>query len=40
MERQGNQACHNSETGEGLGVPKSIVRSGDLDDEKSGEEER
>ena len=39
MERQQNQACHKSETGEGLGVPKSTVRSGDLYDEESREEE-
>ena len=39
MERQGNQGCHNIETGEGLGVPNSTVRSGHLDDEKSREEE-
>ena len=32
--KAGNQACQTSETGEGLGVP-----SGDLDDEKSREEE-
>ena len=35
MERQGNQACHKSETGEGLGVLNSTVRTGDLDDEKT-----
>ena len=29
MERQGNQAYHKSETGEGLGVPNSAVRTGD-----------
>ena len=39
MERQGNQACHKSETGEGLGVRNSSVRSGGLGDEKSEEEE-
>ena len=30
MERQGNQAYHKIETGEGLGVPDSTARSGDL----------
>ena len=39
MEREWNQACHKSESGEGLGVPNSTVRGGDLDDEKSREEE-
>ena len=39
MERQENQACHKSDTDEGLGVPNSTVRSGDLDAEKSREEE-
>ena len=42
VERQGNQACNKSETGEGLGVPNSrppIIRSGDVDDEKSRGEE-
>ena len=38
MERQWNQTCHTSETGECLGVPSSTIRSGDLDDEKSREE--
>ena len=38
MERQGNQACHKTETGEGLGVPNSTVRSEDVNDEKSREE--
>ena len=40
MERQGNQACHKSETDEGLGVPNSTVRSGDLNDEKGREEDK
>ena len=38
MERKGNHACHKTETGEGLGVPNSTVRSEDVDDEKSREE--
>ncbi len=25
MERQGNHACHKSETGEGLGVPSIVL---------------
>ena len=33
------KACHKGETGEGLGVPNSTIRSGDLDDEESREEE-
>ena len=38
MKRQGNQACHKSKTGEGLGVPNGTVRNEDLDDEKRREE--
>ena len=39
MERQRSEACHTRGTGVGLGVLNSTVRSGDLDDEKSIEEE-